>query len=51
MIAPLAFGAMMDAHQPSWVFVAIGVFQLLAILTAITLGTNNARKAVNAQAA
>jgi FSR family fosmidomycin resistance protein-like MFS transporter len=51
MIAPLAFGAMMDARQPSWVFIAIGVFQLLAILTAITLGTNNARKAVKPQAA
>ncbi|MDB5795802.1 MAG: transporter [Noviherbaspirillum sp.] len=51
MVAPLAFGAMMDSHNPSWVFVSIGVFYLLAILTAITVGTNNARKAVKAQMA
>jgi MFS family permease len=51
MVAPLAFGAMMDSHNPSWVFVSIGVFYLLAILTAITVGTNNARKAVKAQVA
>jgi FSR family fosmidomycin resistance protein-like MFS transporter len=48
MVAPLAFGAMMDTHNPSWVFVTIGAFYLLAILTAISVGSNNARKAVKA---
>jgi FSR family fosmidomycin resistance protein-like MFS transporter len=49
--APILFGALMDAGHPSWLFIGIGSFQLLAILTALTVGTNNARKAVNAQAA
>jgi FSR family fosmidomycin resistance protein-like MFS transporter len=49
--APILFGALMDAGHPSWLFIGIGVFQLLAILTALTVGTNTARKAVGAQAA
>jgi MFS family permease len=49
--APILFGALMDAGHPSWLFIGIGSFQLLAILTALTVGTNNARKAVKAQAA
>jgi FSR family fosmidomycin resistance protein-like MFS transporter len=39
-IGPLIFGAMMDAHHPSWVFVCIGVFQALAIATAVGVGSN-----------
>jgi FSR family fosmidomycin resistance protein-like MFS transporter len=38
--APLMFGALMDAHHPAWVFVCIGVFQVLAILTAVNVGLN-----------
>ncbi|WP_141104249.1 MFS transporter, partial [Noviherbaspirillum denitrificans] len=48
---PLLFGALMDAGHPSWVFIGIGLFQGLAILTAVGVGTNTARKAVKAQAA
>jgi MFS family permease len=50
-LAPLLFGALMDHGHPSWVFVAIGAFQMLAIFTALGVGTNNARKAGQAQAA
>ena len=39
-IGPLIFGAMMDAHHPSWIFVFIGVFQALAIATAVGVGSN-----------
>jgi FSR family fosmidomycin resistance protein-like MFS transporter len=37
-IGPLMFGAMMDAHHPSWVFLCIGLFQALAIGTAVGVG-------------
>ena len=37
-IAPLMFGAMMDRGHPAWVFVAIGLFQSLALFTALGLG-------------
>ena len=51
-ISPLLFGAMMDGSHPAWVFVLIGVFQFLAILTAVGVGSNTARKsAMGAQAA
>ena len=43
--APLLFGAMMDAHRPAFVFMFIGIFQMLAILTAIGVGANTARTA------
>ncbi len=43
--APLLFGTLMDAHRPAWVFVFIGVFQALALFTAIGVGANTARKA------
>lgn len=50
--SPLMFGAMMDNSHPAWVFVLIGAFQFLAILTALRVGTNTARKnALGAQAA
>jgi MFS family permease len=42
-IAPLMFGAMMDGGHPGWVFVAIGLFQALALLTAIGLGGSTQR--------
>lgn len=48
---PLLFGALMDAHHPALVFVLIGVFQILAILTAVNVGSNTARRAAAAQAA
>jgi MFS family permease len=34
-IGPLVFGALMDAHHPAWIFYAVGLFQLLAIFTAV----------------
>jgi MFS family permease len=49
--APVLFGALMDAHRPAWVFAAIGAFQLLAILTAVGVGTNTAKRVAEAQAA
>jgi FSR family fosmidomycin resistance protein-like MFS transporter len=42
--APLLFGAMMDAHHPAFVFMFIGIFQILAILTAVGVGANTARR-------
>lgn len=48
---PLMFGAMMDEGHSSWVFIGIGIFQVMAILSAVGVGTNTARKAVRAQAA
>jgi MFS family permease len=42
-IAPLMFGAMMDGGHPGWVFVAIGLFQALALFTAIGLGGSTQR--------
>lgn len=50
-IAPLLFGALMDASQPAWVFVCIGLFQLLAIVTAINVGNDTSKRATEAQAA
>ena len=32
------FGALMDARHPSWVFLCIGLFQALAIVTAVGVG-------------
>ena len=39
-LGPLLFGALMDANHPSGVFVFIGVFQALVILTAVGVGSN-----------
>jgi predicted MFS family arabinose efflux permease len=50
-LAPPLFGALMDAGRPAWVFVFIGIFQAGAIVTAVGVGNNNARKAAAAQAA
>lgn len=48
---PLLFGALMDAHHPAMVFLLIGVFQILAILTAVNVGGKTARRAAATQAA
>lgn len=37
-LAPLIYGAMMDSQHPGWVFIAIGMLQALALLTALGLG-------------
>ena len=37
-VGPLLFGALMDGDHPAWVFVFIGVFQALAIVTAVGVG-------------
>jgi MFS transporter, FSR family, fosmidomycin resistance protein len=44
--APLLFGAVMDAHHPAWVFVCVGVFQVLAIMTAVNVGVNTRARAL-----
>ena len=44
--SPLLFGALMDAHHPAWVFICIGVFQVLAILTAVNVGLNTRARAL-----
>jgi MFS family permease len=36
-IAPLLYGAMMDSRHPGWVFIAIGLFQVMALFTALGL--------------
>lgn len=50
-MAPLLFGAMMDAGQPAWVFIGIGIFQCMAIATAVNVGANTARNALKAHTA
>ena len=42
-VGPLLFGALMDAHHPSWVFICIGLFQALSIITAV--GINDSKRA------
>lgn len=49
-LAPLVFGALMDANHPSWVFICIGLFQTMALLTAINVGTRTARRTASAAA-
>jgi MFS family permease len=50
-IAPALFGALMDADRPAWVFICIGAFQMMAILTAVGIGTNTTRNTVKTRAA
>lgn len=38
--APPLFGALMDAGQPAWLFICVGAFQALAIVTAVGVGGN-----------
>ncbi|MCH8618900.1 MFS transporter [Undibacterium sp. TS12] len=45
-VAPLIFGAIMDAHHPSWLFVCVGFFQVMAILTAVNVGSKTRKLAV-----
>jgi MFS family permease len=42
-IAPLVFGALMDAQHPGWVFIMIGLFQVLALAAAVGVGTQSVR--------
>lgn len=49
-VAPLLFGALMDADRPAWVFIGIGVFQCMAILTAVGVGANTMRSEASRQA-
>jgi MFS transporter, FSR family, fosmidomycin resistance protein len=44
-VSPLLFGRLMDAHHPGWVFIMIGAFQSMALLTAIGIGSGNKRLA------
>jgi hypothetical protein len=37
-LGPLIFALMMDANQPSWVFIGIALFQFMAIATAVGVG-------------
>jgi MFS family permease len=46
--APLIFGALMDTHHPAGVFIAIGVFQVLALFTAVGVGGNAVRRQAHA---
>jgi MFS family permease len=43
-IAPLLFGTLMDAHHPAWVFILIGLFQALAMTTALGIGERTLRR-------
>lgn len=49
--APLLFGALMDADRPAWIFIGVGLFQCLAIVTALGVGTNTARRGAGTAAA
>jgi MFS family permease len=43
-ISPLLFGTLMDAHHPGWVFIIIGLFQALALTTALGIGEHATRR-------
>ena len=47
-IAPPLFGAMMDTHHAGWLFAVIGLFQLLALATALGVGRRAAHRAATA---
>jgi MFS family permease len=49
--APLLFGTLMDAGRPAWIFICIGLFQTMAIMTAVGVGSNTSRRAAAAQVA
>ncbi len=47
---PLLFGAIMDIGQPMWLFILVGLLQVCAIFTAVTVGNGNrSRRQVAAQ--
>jgi FSR family fosmidomycin resistance protein-like MFS transporter len=50
-IAPLLFGALMDASRPALVFIFIGLFQMAAILTAVGIRSSNAKSRAAIQSA
>lgn len=50
-LGPLLFGAIMDGGHPHWVFVAVGLLQVLAVLTAVGVGNRPRREAPAAAAA
>jgi FSR family fosmidomycin resistance protein-like MFS transporter len=41
----------MDANFPASVFIGIGLFQVMAIVTAVGVGSNTAKKAAKVQTA
>lgn len=47
-MAPLFFGALMDASRPGWVFIMIGVFQVAALAAAIGVGETVPKRAAAA---
>jgi MFS family permease len=47
-LGPLSFGLLMDLGSPASVFVVIGVFQMLAVLTALGVGGMTAASAERA---
>lgn len=49
--APVLFGLIMDGGKPDWVFIAIGGFQFLALLTALTVGNGSRRQQTEALSA
>ncbi|NMM38466.1 MAG: MFS transporter [Glaciimonas sp.] len=50
-VAPLLFGALMDSNHPAWIFISIGLFQMLAIVTAISVGSDTSKRSTKIQAA
>ena len=50
-VGPVIYGVLMDHKYPNMVFVVIGVFQMLSILTAISVGGGNRRRSVTAATA
>jgi len=49
--APLMFGALMDAGQPAWLFVCVGILNCAAVLAAVGVGTRTVRVPAATQAA
>ncbi|RZT09679.1 Sugar phosphate permease [Duganella sp. CF402] len=45
-VGAMLFGLVMDAHHPAGVFVVIGLFQALVILTALGVGNNSRMAAI-----
>jgi hypothetical protein len=42
-VAPIAFGLLLDAHQPRWVFAGIALSLIFAIVAAWSLARTGAR--------